>query len=136
MDETLASEDETMLQEHYSKLENQSIFLCSLWKIGCYRKSLNPDMMSSKDLLLKILQNFPFFFRVNLTYYVLFLLALRKVLLQFPPSRMATYTTVLVDFIIEKIDNDSSGPPVEVVRKLSYYDELFLFNNLIFCSFT
>ena len=53
MDETLSSEDETMLQEHYSKLENQSIFLCSLWKIGCYRKSLNPDMMSSKDLSFK-----------------------------------------------------------------------------------
>ncbi|CAI2167435.1 20394_t:CDS:10 [Funneliformis geosporum] len=86
----LTSEDETMLQEHYSKLESQSMFLCSLWKIGCYRKSLNPDMMST----------------------------LRKVLLQFPPSRMATYTVVLVDFIIEKIENDISGPPVEVCYKM------------------
>ncbi|CAG8537465.1 6927_t:CDS:10 [Funneliformis mosseae] len=54
----LTSEDETMLQEHYSKLENQSIFL------------------------------------------------------------MATYTVVLVDFIIEKIENDISGPPVEVCYKM------------------
>ena len=49
---------------------------------------------------------------------------------------MATYTTVLVDFIIEKIDNDSGGPPVEVVSKLSCYDEFFLFNSLIFSPFT
>ncbi|CAB5371735.1 unnamed protein product [Rhizophagus irregularis] len=90
MDEKLASEDEASLQEYYSKLENQSIFLCSLWKIGCYSKSLNPDMMST----------------------------LRKVLLQFPPSRMATYTTVLIDFIIEKIDNDSSSPSIEVCYKM------------------
>ena len=46
--EALTPEDEAMLKDHYSKLENQSIFLCSLWKIGCYRNSLNPDMMSSK----------------------------------------------------------------------------------------
>ncbi|CAG8847020.1 5265_t:CDS:2, partial [Racocetra persica] len=82
MDQSLNSEDEVTLQEHYSKLENQPIFLCSLWKIGCGggRKILNPEMMST----------------------------LRKVLLQFPPSRMATYTMTLIDFIIEIIGGDSS----------------------------
>ena len=47
--------------------------------------------------------------------------ALRKVLLQFPPSRMATYTFILVDFIIEKINNDPSGHPIEVVRKNFFF---------------
>ncbi|CAG8480170.1 6506_t:CDS:10, partial [Dentiscutata heterogama] len=85
MDQALNSEDEATLQEHYSKLENQPIFLCSLWKIGC---------------------------------------ALRKVLLQFPPSRMATYTMTLIDFIIEMIERDPSGngSPVEVCYKM--LDEL------------
>ena len=56
--------------------------------------------------------------------------------MQFPPSRMATYTTVLVDFIIEKIDNDSSGPSVEVVRKLSYYYEFVSIQFFNILSFT
>ncbi|CAG8456893.1 3464_t:CDS:10 [Cetraspora pellucida] len=93
MDQSLNSEDEVTLQEHYSKLENQPIFLCSLWKIGCGgRKILNPEMMST----------------------------LRKVLLQFPPSRMATYTMTLIDFIIEMIERDLS--PVDVCYKM--LDEL------------
>ncbi|CAG8485439.1 14772_t:CDS:10 [Dentiscutata erythropus] len=96
MDQALNSEDEATLQEHYSKLENQPIFLCSLWKIGCGRKILNPDMMNT----------------------------LRKVLLKFPPSRMATYTMTLIDFIIEMIERDPSGngSPVEVCYKM--LDEL------------
>ncbi|KAF0460889.1 mediator complex subunit 23-domain-containing protein [Gigaspora margarita] len=94
MDQALNTEDETTLQEHYSKLENQPIFLCSLWKIGCGRKILNPDMMST----------------------------LRKVLLQFPPSRMATYTMTLIDFIIEMIERDPNGSPVDVCCKM--LDEL------------
>ncbi|CAG8508778.1 6034_t:CDS:10 [Diversispora eburnea] len=93
-DTTLALENEEILKEHYSKLEHQPIFLCSLWKIGCKRKSLNPDMMNT----------------------------LRKVLLQFPPSKMASYTMTLIDFIIEKIETDSDSSPVEVCHQM--LDEL------------
>ncbi|RHZ74202.1 hypothetical protein Glove_227g124 [Diversispora epigaea] len=95
-DTTLAPEGEEILKEHYSKLEHQPIFLCSVWKIGCKRKSLNPDMMST----------------------------LRKVLLQFPPSKMASYTMTLIDFIIEKIetDSDTDSTPVEVCHQM--LDEL------------
>ncbi|CAG8602038.1 10794_t:CDS:10, partial [Acaulospora morrowiae] len=94
LDQTLPPDDVEVSKEHFSQINNQPIFLCSLWKIGCMRKSINPDIMS----------------------------IYRKVLLQFPPSRMASYTITLIDFIIEMIVTDPNANPAEVCYQM--LDEL------------
>ncbi|CAJ0826096.1 9127_t:CDS:10, partial [Entrophospora sp. SA101] len=109
MGQALTPEDEEILQVHYSKLENQSIFLCVFWRMdwNCGRES-NQELIP----------------------------IIRKILIQFPPSRMATYTITLVDFIIEKIDNDPKSPSIasccQMLDELIWKYQIVAFEHVLF----
>ncbi|KAG9286670.1 hypothetical protein G9A89_012220 [Geosiphon pyriformis] len=79
--------EEDLLIEHYSQLENQPIFLCIIWTFCILNKKVNSSLMNP----------------------------LRKVLLQFSPSRMSTYTIVMVDFVI---DQDYGSTDIDIVSKI------------------
>ncbi|RUS33972.1 mediator complex subunit 23-domain-containing protein [Jimgerdemannia flammicorona] len=94
--------DERNIKERYSLLENQPNFLCIVWTIALM-KSVDAISMSS----------------------------VRKILLMFPASRMASYTLDLVDFILEKEYSD----PVQsftILDRFIWKYQILDFNHVIF----
>ncbi|KAI1321288.1 Mediator of RNA polymerase II transcription subunit 23 [Mortierella claussenii] len=90
------TEPNTYLLSHYSDMANHPFFLCVFWEIIVIHQQITESMLED----------------------------IRAVMLQFPPSRMSTYTQQLVDYALGKLDlkNPNASGTVDFVVRV--FEEL------------
>ncbi|KAF9173284.1 Mediator of RNA polymerase II transcription subunit 23 [Mortierella sp. AD011] len=90
------TEPNTYLLSHYSDMANHPFFLCVFWEIIIIHQHISETMLED----------------------------IRAVMLQFPPSRMSTYTQQLIDYALWKLDpkNPNANGSIDFVVRI--FEEL------------
>ncbi|RKP34208.1 mediator complex subunit 23-domain-containing protein [Dimargaris cristalligena] len=93
------------LSKFYASVDKQPLFLCVLWYIAEVQKEITASMMPH----------------------------VRRIMLLFPPAHLTSYTTALIDFILEKKSEDSpSNLPGLLLEEFVWTHQILSFDHVIF----